>query len=164
MKSEEDNLNATESGTVTNDCTPSNAKACPTSPGANVTAPCSTPLSAPMMSLALPSPGHQARMPLGGVTHCPQASRQAAAAAETSSDSFNEFKTSRVKLEGYSHSWLPNVLVLGVKYVFCIKFSLPRQLVCVTQLPEGRTRRDISLSRLPSRCSQNRQVTATRTR
>src|SRR5437867_3158593 len=62
-------LNAAESGTDILELTPSELKAWPTSPGANVAPLRSVPLCPPTTSLAFPSPGHQATRPAGGVTH-----------------------------------------------------------------------------------------------
>jgi hypothetical protein len=48
---------------------PSKLNACPTFPLANVALPSNAPLSALMMSLTLPFPGHHETIPAGAVTH-----------------------------------------------------------------------------------------------
>src|ERR1035438_7705324 len=57
---------------------PLKLKACPTSPLVKVTPPAKVPLLVPMMSLALPSPGHQLTMPAGGGTQSADHARNAA--------------------------------------------------------------------------------------
>src|SRR6266404_2064719 len=57
------NLRLGASATWTNADVPLKLNACPTSPGANVVPPCSTPLLLPTLSFALPSPFHQLTRP-----------------------------------------------------------------------------------------------------
>src|SRR5205823_1461837 len=57
-----------ESGTRTKSSTPSKLNAWPTIPAANVAPFTNVPLLLPIISLALPSPGHHPTMPVGGVT------------------------------------------------------------------------------------------------
>src|SRR2546421_12139334 len=66
--------NTGESGIDTKPLVPSNVNDCPTTPAALAVAPpCSVPLFVPVISLALPSPGHQPTRPATGPTQLPGA-------------------------------------------------------------------------------------------
>src|ERR1039458_8683268 len=69
---------------------PSKLNAIPTSPVTKVTPPTSAPLLVPRMSLALPSPDHQATSPLGGGSHRAFAKRSTSIAPDINKEIFEE--------------------------------------------------------------------------
>src|ERR1017187_4155137 len=91
-------------GTDTYPLLPLKLNACPTSPFVNVTPPTKVPLLVPCMSLALPSPGHQATMPVGGGMHTLAAVMMKAVGALVTchTDSDGKFRTLNIPFrDGY---------------------------------------------------------------